>query len=318
MAAHVLQPGILTTLQDLGRTGFRSQGVVCSGAMDDFAHNTANWLAGNETDCATLEITMGGLQLLFEQDSHIAVTGYGIQVFINGQPADCWRSLIVSAGSSLQIQYTGSGCRSYLSVYGGWKTEAVLNSYSTYLPAGWGGYQGRPLKKGDHLLVNKTTSRNFLKERWSLSPNTIPSYSTQPAVRVITGAEWDLFTNNSQTSFLRNTHPVLPQSNRMGYRLKCCLQKTSAHEILSGAVCPGTIQALPDGNMVLLMRDGPATGGYPRIGQVLETDLSLVAQLVAGNAIRFTEVSLVQAEEIYLNYQAQMGKLKTHILNRLY
>lgn len=318
MAVQVLQPGILTTLQDLGRTGFRSQGVVCSGAMDTFAHNTANWLAGNETDCATLEITMGSLQLLFEQDCHIAVTGPGIQVFINNHPVNCWQPLHISSGNNLHIQYTGKGCRAYLAVYGGWKTEPVLNSYSTYLPAGWGGYKGRSLLKGDLLLLNKISPGSLLQKRWSIAPAALPFYSTQPQVRVVKGAEWELFTDESKTLLLQKAHPVLPQSNRMGYRLQCSLKRISAGEMLSAAVCPGTIQALPDGNMVLLMRDSPATGGYPRIGQVLEADLSLPAQLVSGNTIRFKEVSPDEAEEIYLNYQTQMGQLKTHILNRLY
>lgn len=302
----------------MGRTGFRAEGVVSGGAMDSFAHQVSNWLACNETDCASLEITMGGLQLYFDETRWIALAGCGVQAFINDIPADCWRPLQVQAGSILKIQYNGNGCRSYLAINGGWKVKKLLDSYSTYLPAGWGGYEGRALKKGDQLFADEKSAESCKPARWAVARSALLPYKNNCVVRIIEGAEWHRFTQESRNHIHQDYFPVLPQSNRMGYRLQSNMQKSNTAEMLSTAVCAGTIQALPDGNMVLLMKDAPTTGGYPRIAQVVESDISLIAQLVTGNNIRFTPVSIAQAEEIYLTYQEQMHKLKEFITNRLY
>lgn len=318
MAVQVLQAGILTTLQDVGRFGHRAQGVVTGGAMDSFAHQVSNWLAGNADDCATLEITMGGLQLIFEEKSWIALTGNGFNAFINDTPVNNWSPLLIQAQSLLKIQYTGKGCRAYLAINGGWKADFLLNSYSTYLPGGWGGYKGRPIKKGDRLEYCVTSSSLFKAHRWTIAPSALLPYGDNCLIRVTEGPEWNLFTNDSKNEFNQSWLSILPQSNRMGYRLHSNIRRTHSGEILSTAVCPGTIQVLPDGNLVLLMKDAPATGGYPRIAQVVETDIPLIAQMITGNSLRFTTVTLRQAEEIYLTYQQKMQKLQEYITNRLY
>lgn len=318
MSIHVVQPGILTLLQDMGRPGYRAQGVVVSGAMDRFAHQVVNWLAGNKDDRATLEVTLGGLQLLFEETALIAIGGYGIRAFIDNVPVDCWRPLQVMARSLLQLQYTGTGCRSYVAIHGGWQAPLLLNSYSTYLPAGWGGYEGRALKKGDILQAAPGAGFSPAAINWSVAASALPAYSSQPVIRAIQGPEWLDFTAESREAFYYHPHAVLPQSNRMGYRLEAAMKKTHAGELLSTAVCAGTIQVLPDGNLVLMMNDAPATGGYPRIAQVIEADLSYCAQLVSGAGIQFIPVSPEAAEEVYLAYRHQMRELQQYITNRLY
>ncbi|BAV09721.1 antagonist of KipI [Filimonas lacunae] len=318
MKVTVIQPGILTTVQDTGRIGYKSQGVVTGGALDGFAHRVSNWLVGNEETCATLEITMGGLQLLFEEKGWVAVGGHGVKVFINNKPVDCWRTLAMPAGGVLKIQYTGTGCRSYLAVQGGWEVPLVLNSFSTYLPAGWGGYQGRPLKKEDILNTGAVKKAVLYSGNWAIAASTILPYAASVVVRAMHGPEWLQFTHDSRALFFDNPLPVLPQSNRMGYRVAAKMKKSVAGEMLSTAVCAGTIQALPDGNMVIMMNDGPTTGGYPRLAQVVEPDIALCAQLLPGNTIEFKHVNIETAEEIYLNYQKQMEELKQYIFKRLY
>jgi antagonist of KipI len=318
MAVRVVHPGVFTTVQDLGRNGYRMQGVVTGGAMDTVAHQVANWLVGNAGSLATLEVTMGGLQLFFEADTWIAVGSYGCTLLLNKEPAGCWRLLQVKAGSSLQLQYNGNGCRSYVAIRGGWEVPLLLNSRSTYLPARWGGYEGRALQKGDLLETGAAAAFAGAQPGWSVALSALPACNAHPVVRVLQGPEWKWFSKNSRQQFTTQALPVLPQSNRMGYRLQAAMQREKTQELLSTAVCPGTIQALPDGNLVLLMNDAPATGGYPRIAQVIIPDLPLCAQLVSAHTIRFETITLAQAEEIYLTYQQQLQDLQQQIIKRLH
>ncbi|PQA59653.1 hypothetical protein C5O19_08475 [Siphonobacter curvatus] len=318
MIARVVKAGVLTTVQDLGRAGYRSQGVVVGGAMDGFAHRISNSLVGNSAEWATLEVTFGGLELYFEAESWIAITGHGVAVRIDGTEADCWRPLRIAAGSRLQLAYTGQGCRSYVAIRGGWQVPEVLGSYSTYLPAGWGGYEGRALRTGDVLTYGQNLPPLHPSLNWSLAPAALPAYQTHPTVRVIRGPEWGFFTPESQRAFSRQSHEVLPQSNRMGYRLEARMQKLRTTELLSTAVTAGTIQVLPDGNLVVLMNDAPTTGGYPRIAQVIEPDLSVMAQLVRGNQVQFSLLSPEQAEDKYVQYQEFTRNLEETLVQRLH
>lgn len=318
MAAEILQPGMLTTIQDLGRSGHRSQGVVLSGAADGFAHRISNWLVGNDERQATLEITMGGLEILFHQATIVALSGYGIQAFLNNSSIDCWRSIRVRANDRLKTVYIGHGSRSYLAVAGGWQVPMVLGSFSTYASAGWGGFEGRALRKGDVLAFSNPAFTKKINTSFSIAPAGLPAYSSSPAIRIIKGPEWHWCTNESQHQFLNTTHAVLPQSNRMGYRLNARMLRSYGGELLSTAVSPGTLQVLPDGNLVLMMNDAPATGGYPRLAQVIEADLCLCAQLIPTNKIQFVAIGPDEAEEIYVSYHQQLHQLKQSIFQRLY
>ncbi|WP_307143991.1 biotin-dependent carboxyltransferase family protein [Siphonobacter sp. SORGH_AS_1065] len=315
MAIEIIQAGVLTTLQDLGRSGYRAQGVVLSGAMDGFAHRVANWLVGNDENQPTLEITMGGLEIVFHEPALIALGGFGVRAFLNQSPMDCWKSTAVQPRDRLKVMYAGYGCRSYLAVAGGWQISEVLGSYSTYASAGWGGFRGRALRKGDQIAF---TPKPSPQASWSIASSALPEYSSNPKVRVIEGPEWDWFTQESQRHWLEENHSVLPQSNRMGYRLKAALERSHTGELLSTAVSPGTLQVLPDGNLVLLMNDAPATGGYPRIAQVIEADLCICAQLTTGNEVRFVRISAAEAEEIYVSSHQHLQLLKQSIFQRLY
>lgn len=315
MAAELIQPGMLTTVQDLGREHYRAQGVVLSGAADGFAHRAANWLVGNHENLPTLEVSLGGLELVFQQATVVAVTGYGVQASLDTLAIDCWKPIPIRAGNRLKITYRGIGSRSYLAVAGGWEVPCVLGSYSTYASAGWGGFQGRALRKGDLLRFPPPP---HLHLGFSIASSALPAYSATPVIRVMKGPEWDWFTPESQHQFLEETLLILPQSNRMGYRLQAQMQRLQNKELLSTAVSPGTIQGLPDGHLVLMMNDAPATGGYPRVAQVVEADLCLCGQLVPGNRIRFVAVTPAEAEEIYVSYQQRLQLLKQRIFQRLH
>lgn len=151
----VLKPGLLSSIQDLGRTGYQKFGVIASGAMDPFSHRMANLLSGNEENDSALEITMMGPTLTFEEDTLISICGGDLSPSINGQPIRTWRSIFVKKGSELKFGACKKGCRAYLAVSGGFSVLEVMNSRSTYLRAGIGGFKGRALKAGDVLETGK-------------------------------------------------------------------------------------------------------------------------------------------------------------------
>ncbi|AIQ63629.1 hypothetical protein PSTEL_11605 [Paenibacillus stellifer] len=161
MSIRILKPGLLTTVQDLGRTGFSRYGIILSGAVDDFAIKAANWLVGNEAGAAALEITMSGFAAEFLEDCIIAVTGGDMSPEIEGQPVPMWRPVIVAAGSRLTLRRPVYGCRIYVAVSGGLAVPLVMGSRSTYLRAGIGGFEGRPLRAGDVIPASGLISAEY-------------------------------------------------------------------------------------------------------------------------------------------------------------
>lgn len=289
---HIEKPGMLTTIQDIGRRGFQQYGVIVSGAMDTLALQTANILVGNAQDEATLEMTMGGLRFKTDCDCVIALTGAAIQGTINGDtPLQSYRPVALKAGDTVQLGRLLSGCRNYIAFRGGIDVPAIMNSKSTYLRAGIGGYEGRALKKGDALTVEQHTAQQV---NWQAEP---PQYAQKNwTVHVTTGPEWAQFTEDSKQQFLATQYDITTAADRMGYRLKGpTLQRLSAEELLSDAVLFGTIQVSNDAQPTVLLADRQTTGGYPRIAQVIASDLHLFAQMKPGDSIQFECVTLAES-----------------------
>ncbi|MCM3698878.1 biotin-dependent carboxyltransferase family protein [Paenibacillus macerans] len=312
MSLLIHKPGLLTTVQDLGRYGFQKYGVTVGGAMDAFALRIANLLVGNEEGEAGLEITMMGPEIVFEQTALISICGGDLSPKLNGVSLPGWRTILAPKGSTLNFGPMKQGCRAYLAVSGGVDVPVQMNSRSTYLRAGIGGYHGRALAKGDRLPVGSMSLQSLhmlgllareaennlgAVSRWAVSADLIPPYEPNPVIRVIAGEQYDLFREESKALFISEPFEVLPQSDRMGYRLngpELKLMKTV--EMISSAVTMGTVQVPPDGNPIVLMADRQTTGGYPMIAQMASMDLPLLAQVNLGGKVRFQLISLREAQ----------------------
>lgn len=329
MSLTVIRPGLLSSLQDLGRYGYQKHGVVVSGAMDSLAHRLANILVGNKEKEATMEITMIGPLLEFGSDALISLCGGDLSPAIEGVPVPMFRPVWVKKGARLTFGSCTRGCRTYLAVAGGFDIPLVMGSKSTYIRGGLGGYQGRSLKAGDVLPVGirsevsnrlikllsvRGDERSFSSSSWEVSIDLISLYRENPMVRVIRGNEFEWFTGESRKQFFQDPFLVSPQSDRMGYRLKGPkLGLTEPRELISGAVAFGTIQVPKEGQPIVLLADRQTTGGYPRIAQVISVDLPLLAQAKPGDRIQFMEVSHSEAEAWYLDREKELRQLKRGI-----
>jgi len=303
-AAEVIHQGFLTTVQDLGRFGYRHLGVPVSGAADCWALITANRLVDNELGAACLEITLAGPSLLFSKDCIIAITGADMSPRISGREAPLWESFLCSAGDLLSFGYPRKGCRTYLAIAGGIDAAPVMGSRSTFLTGGFGGLGGRCLSKGDYLPVKtgreteKLTLENMLGKRYPV--NRRPAYSGIITVRAVSGIDRGLFSEMEYRKLFDTEYMVTGQSDRMGCRLEGNNIIVSLTEALTESfpVTPGSIQVLPTGKTVILMHDAQSTGGYPQIGCIIAADLWKVAQAVPGDRIKFMETDVPAALKI--------------------
>lgn len=319
----ILKPGLLTTIQDSGRYGYQRYGVVASGVMDPFAHRVANILVGNEENSPVLEMTIVGPVLKFEQDTLISICGGDLAPTVNGRPIENWKPVLIKSGSVLRFGNCKSGCRAYLAAAGGFKIPEVMESKSTYLRAGIGGYQGRALKMGDRLFTEafgELSSRIMLalhesgsmdgvvRANWRINWESF--YQRTSCIRVIKGRHFHLFTTKSQESFYQERFIVTTYSDRMGYRLRGPnLELKNQVEMISEAVCFGTIQVPADGNPILLLADRQTTGGYPKIGEVASVDLSALAQVKPGDSLRFREISCKDAQLLLIEREKKIKLL---------
>lgn len=325
--------GLQTTVQDLGRSGFQKYGVIASGVMDPYAHRLANSLVGNAETNATIEITLMGPQLTFMADCLIALTGGDLSPTLNGVAVKMWRPIFVKEGSKLSFGKSVSGCRTYLAISGGIAVDDVMNSRSTYLRAGIGGFNGRALQKGDIVpfgesppmiegflekLAEKSKEASFLQVDWTLMAEAIPVYQPEATVRVIEGRQAHLFDERSQEFFLNQAFQVSSNSDRMGYRLNGPeLTLKEPQELVSEAVSFGSIQVPPDGQPIILMADRQTTGGYPKIGQVAAIDLPKVSQLKPGESIRFEKISLEEAQRAIVKERRLIDELTQSIFLKI-
>lgn len=310
MGIKVIKGGMLTTVQDLGRTGYRKDGIVVSGAMDSLALEIGNLLLGNERGEAGLECTLMGPKLLFQTDHLIAITGGNLSPMIDGLPVKMWSPLIIQKGAVLSFGAAVKGCRSYLTVFGGFDLPKVLGSSATYLKAGFGGYNGRALKSEDELFFKESYKHKGEAFNWSADLKLYPSLDDHQ-IRVIKGPEYELFNDQSKIALLKSSFLITKEADRMGYRLEgSFLATTEPQEMLSSAVCFGTVQVTPNGSAILLMADHQTTGGYPRALQVIMADLTKLAQMKSGQRIQFQPVTLTEARSALLQRTRQLKQLK--------
>ena len=311
MSVQILKSGILTTVQDLGRNGFRRFSINPNGAMDRSAARLVNVLLGNDENEAVLEIHFPAAEILFEKDSFFALGGADFSATLDDARIENWRAHYAKKGNVLRFPKKISGNRAYLSIKGGFEIKDWLGSASTNLTAKLGGIDGRKLQKDDRLYFKQRTKDNGQSTNNKISNSLFPFYSSFPTVRVIAGAEFESLAESSRDIFLKENFVVSQSSDRMGFRLQgepIALQDQK--EIVSSAVNFGTIQLLPDGQMIVLMSDHQTSGGYPRIANVISVDLPLLAQLGANDRVAFHLVSVDEAESLAVDFEKNLNFLK--------
>jgi antagonist of KipI len=316
MSVRVMRPGLLSTVQDLGRFGLQHLGIVACGAMDTLSHRLANALVGNPDEAATLECTVLGPELIFGRDSLVALYGAEFSARTASTPFPLNRPVLVPAGTTLTVGPAIRGARAYLAIAGGFQAPLVLGSRSTYVPGQFGGLQGRALKAGDQLptapdLVEQSAARfarlgrrgggivrgALRSVRWSAPALSLPD-RRGATLRALEGRHHAQFDAASRAAFFESPWRVSPDSNRMGYRLLGPkLVRARPVEILSEPTCLGTVQVPNDGTPIVLMADHQTTGGYPKIAEIAGADIPELAQLAPGGEIRFIQCTLEEAED---------------------
>lgn len=324
---RILQPGMFTTVQDLGRVGHQRFGVPVSGVMDRWALRIANMVVGNAPGDAGLETTLTGPTIAFDEETLIALAGADLGAFVGEVHVRPRHPARVPAGGTLSFRGGAEGCRGVIAVAGGIAVPLVLGSRSTYVRAGFGGFEGRALRKGDILPagVPSAWARRTMAAlqradgvaavaSWGVGPSLRPRYSPAPVVRLLAGTHAEHLTRESREGLFSEPFRVSPQSDRMGYRLEGPpLALREPLELLSEGTTFGTMQLPPGGSPIVLMADAQTTGGYPRIGEIASVDLPLMAQLRPGDQVRFRPVSLEEAQSAYLAREQELAQAQSAI-----
>ncbi len=308
-AIEVIDGGMLTTVQDLGRFGYQRYGVPTSGALDLFSLRAANRLVGNPDDGAGFEVTLLGPRLRFLVPATIALTGADLGARLDGQPLPRWQSVLVDAGAVLTFAEPRDGMRAYLAVAGSLDVPVVLGSRSTYTRSKLGGVEGRPLKAGDVLHV--CGDRPVLLGGALRMPEACqPAYGHAHVLRVVLGPQEDRFTARGINTFLSSTYTVAPQSDRMGYRLTGpTIEHLRGPDIVSDGTPFGAVQVAGDGAPIVLLADRGTAGGYTKIATVIGPDLPHLAQALPGDTVRFARVDLEAAYRAVREQERQLESI---------
>jgi len=314
MSLSIIKPGLLDTVQDTGRWGYQHVGVNVSGAMDRFSSQLANALLGKELNEPVLEMHFPAAALCFQAATVISLAGADFTPTINGEAIPLHRPVMVPKGAILTCRSWKTGARCYLATLHRWKMEPWLGSCSTSYRLGTGGIHGRPLKEGDTIEFIDTDSTRALLPAESVQP--LPwmaegIYTTKQEVQFVIGNEWYELSTAMQTQFLNQVFTISVASDRMGYRLTGApLYTEKPVQLVSSAVSFGTIQLLPDGQLIVLMADHQTTGGYPRIGHVITAHLPYLAQSLPRHTLRFAMTNGQVAEEKLITQQKCLVQLQ--------
>ena len=310
MSLTILQSGMLSTIQDGGRQGYRNRGINPCGAMDQFASRFANILVSNQEGEAVLEMHFPAPKIRFEKTALVSLTGADFSPMTDAVPIEMFTPTVIDSGRILGFPERRHGARCYLAVQGGFELKPWLGSLSTHLIAGAGGFHGRALRKGDTLRLNTTVPMIRSGPSQRAARALYAKTCTRDFVRVVKGPEWDWMTADSQERLSSAQFAITSASNRTGYQMHGpALAKQTPQEMFSSGVAFGTVQLLPDGQLIILMADHPVTGGYPRIANVISADLPFLAQQNAPQSIKFEEVELEDAERACLRMEEEIAQL---------
>ena len=313
MSITILNPGLLTTVQDFGRIGYQQFGVPVSGVVDPRAMSIANILVDNPEDEAVLECTMLGPQIRFNAPNAIAITGGDLGPTIDNQPIPNYAAIRVEAGQVLRFAGLRSGCRAYIAFAGGLDIAPVMGSRSTYMKAKIGGVEGRKLQKDDVIKFRKPNPDLRGLNIRHISPEFVPRLEYK--LRVVLGPQDDMFTEHGIETFLSESYVVTPEFDRMGCRLdgEIIEHKGESGDIISDGIAFGAIQVPTAGKPIIMLSDRQTTGGYTKIANVISADFRILAQLKAGDRVRFAQVSIAAAQDALLTQRAALKTLRTAV-----
>ncbi len=311
---EVKLPGLLTTVQDLGREGFGPMGVSPSGAADPVGLRLGNRLVGNPEAETGLEMTLLGGTFVFPEGAIIALTGADFGAELDGTPAPLWTSLGVKPGQTLRAGATRSGARCYLCVAGGIAERPFLGSASTHLLSGLGGHEGRALRKGDVLKIANArgpVDASFRKR--TILSNALQHLQPRKVLRVTPGPQHAQFPDAAQKIFYARAYRVAEESNRMGLRLEGAPLPVGATfvgevgEMITEGVSLGAVQITPAGLPIILFVEQQTTGGYPKIANVISADFSSLGQLRPRDEIRFEPVDWDTARQLLIEQETLLA-----------
>lgn len=291
---EVIRPGVLTTVQDAGRTGHRAFGMPVAGALDGRALALANLLAGNPREAAALELTLAGGTFRLGRDAYLALAGADMGATLDGAPVPAWSAFGARAGAVLALGPARDGARTYLAVHGGISVPPVLGSRATYLRGAIGGFEGRALAPGDRVPFAPGDPPGLQARR--LPAAMVPRLGAPLALRVLLGPQDDRFRREGVAAFLGGSYTVSNRNDRMGYQLEGpAIAHADGADIVSDALLPGAVQVPGNGQPIVLMADCQTTGGYAKVAAVIGPDLPDLAQARRGDLVRFVRCTMAQA-----------------------
>jgi antagonist of KipI len=309
-AMLIIKPGMLTTVQDRGRWGLQARGVPVGGPMDPLSHRLANVLVGNDGDAATLEITLLGPEIEFDDERVVAITGADFELTLDGRPARSGQAFVVPAETRMRFGARRRGARAYLAVSGGIATAPVLGSRATHVISALGGFEGRPLRAGDRVPLGPVSATGRTVARPAEPFVELPAGTA--TLRIITGPQADHFAAGAIAALQSAPYVIEQQSDRMGFRLAGpSLEHSGGADIISDATPLGVLQVPASGQPILLMADRQTTGGYPKIATVITADLPIAGQLGPGDTITFRACTLQDAMAALIAQERALLRFET-------
>jgi antagonist of KipI len=292
MALRIINPGLMTTVQDLGRYGYAHLGVTPAGAADALALRVANRLLGNQENTAALEMTLLGATVEFEHAAMVALTGAQLDCRLGNARAPMWRAFPVLPGSVLKCGAISGGARAYLAVQGGFELKPVMGSVATLRLAHFGGLEGRALKAGDQLAIHHVGSVGTRRISWQALAYLAP----RRELRLTAGPQAGWFSAEGLQRLQGNAYVILEDSDRRGIRFRGeALTLPPKSQLVTEGISLGAMQVPPDGQPIILFVDQQTTGGYPKIANVIAADLRHVAQLRPRDEVRFQVITIEEA-----------------------
>jgi biotin-dependent carboxylase-like uncharacterized protein len=297
MSFKIISPGFYSTVQDLGRYGLAEVGLSRSGVMDEHATRWANYLLGNEQDAAVLEITFGHCQLQAQSNTTVVVTGADLAFEINGQVQACWQTFSIHEGDVLSWKGPKKGVRAYLAVLGGLQTKSCFGSRSVNIRE----KIGQRLEVGD--VINFDADSQSFQHR-SMPPQYRHDYDENLTLRLLPSYQYEQFSGQQREKFFQQHYKVSNDSDRTGCRLQGEVMTHVPAKMVSEAMAFGSVEITTAGLPIILLNDAPTIGGYPKIGTVLSSDLSQLAQRKAGGLVQFELISVEQAQQARKRFNA--------------
>jgi antagonist of KipI len=302
---RIAEPGPQTTVQDLGRFGQLRHGIPPSGPMDVRAFVIANRLVGNADGAAGLECTLMGPRFGVEAPCAVAVTGADVPVTVNGEAAPTHATLVLRSGDAVRIGAARAGVRAYVAFSGGIDVPPALGSRATYLRGRLGGLAGRSLKREDVLRLHRAP----IPASRTLPAAHATALDAEPEIRVVLGPDLERFTAEGVAAFLAGPYEMLPQSDRMGARLRGPrITHTRGHDIISDGIALGSIQVPGDGQPIVLLVDRQSTGGYTKLATVCSFDIGRIGQVKPGQRVHFRAIEVAEAHRLRRSWEASLAE----------